>query len=152
MADAENAFVVLGRLLRGTVYALDRGRGGIGGVPAPGSVASREYEDQSLTGEWGQAPARDAGNLARIQWISASDHLLGLADSLESAESGAFASYTIGRGVLEVAARSWYLAAGDITVRERVRRRAGALPTRPAGPGTYTGKNGCARPATDADS
>lgn len=94
MTDAENALVVLGRLLRETVYALERGKGDTGGMPAPGSRASREHEDQSLTGEWGQAPARDASTLARIQCS----------------------------GALEAAARSWYLADPDITIRERVRR------------------------------
>jgi hypothetical protein len=48
--------------------------------------------------------------------------MLSLADSFESVETGAFVSYTIGRGALEAAARSWYLTAPDITVRERVRR------------------------------
>jgi hypothetical protein len=118
----ETAFTVLGHHARFLVYGLDAGRPDDAGTPASGSPAALEAADTSLAGVWGADPARQATNLGRTLAAAASDHLLALADLLKSEQTGAFAAFTIGRGLLETAARSWYLLEPAIEVRERVRR------------------------------
>lgn len=122
MIEPKNAFGMLAGHLRRSVRALEIGKGDGQGDPLPGSRAIIENQDDSLRGPWGQTPARDANTLARLLCISASDHLLAMADSLESTSTGAFVCYTIGRGVLEAAGRAWYLSDPGADIRERVRR------------------------------
>jgi hypothetical protein len=122
MTEPTTAFDMLAEHLRQVVHALEAGKSDSDGRPLPGSPAARENEDESLHGEWGQTPALDANNLGRLLCISASDHVLSLADALESPITGAFVSFTIGRGVLEAAGRAWYLTDPAIDLRERARR------------------------------
>lgn len=116
------AFDMLAQHVRQIVHALEVGKGNSNGHPLPGSPAARENEDESLHGKWGQTPASDANNLGRLLCISASDHMLSLADALASPNTGAFVSFTIGRGILEAAGRAWYLMDPAVDLRERVRR------------------------------
>lgn len=122
MTEPTTAFDMLAGHLRQAVHALEAGKGDGDGRPLPGSPAAHENEDESLHGDWGQTPALDANNLGRLLCISASDHLLSLADALDSPDTGAFVSFTIGRGVLEAAGRAWYLTDPAVDLRERVRR------------------------------
>jgi hypothetical protein len=122
MTEPTTAFDMLAWHLRQIVHALEAGKGDSDGHPLLGSSAARENEDESLRGEWGQTPASDANNLGRLLCISASDHMLSLADALASPSTGAFVSFTIGRGVLEAAGRAWYLMDPAVDLRERVRR------------------------------
>jgi hypothetical protein len=122
MTEPTTAFDMLAWHLRQVVHALEAGKGDSEGHPHPGSPAALENEDESLRGEWGQTPALDANNLGRLLTLSASDHLLSLADALESPITGAFVSFTIGRGVLEAAGRAVYLMDPTVDLRERVRR------------------------------
>lgn len=122
VTEPTTAFDVLARHLREVVHALEAAKGNRDGHPLPDSPAALENEDASLHGEWGQTPTRGANNLGRLLCISASDHMLSLADSLESTITGAFVSFTTGRGVLEAAGRAWYLTDPAVDLRERVRR------------------------------
>lgn len=122
VTESPDAFAWLAESLRQTVHALEAGKGDGQGKPLPGSPATVENQDISLRGDWGQAPARDTNELARLLCVSASDHLLALADAVESPTYGVFASYTDARGVLDQATRAWYLTEPTGEIRERVRR------------------------------
>ena len=124
MVQQANPFHELSTRLRRAVRALESGKPSSGSAvakPAAESRAAIENDDDTLPG-WDGPIARGANAYARILCISASDHLMEMANSLESTNSGVFSVYTLGRGVLETAARASYLLDPTIEVRERVQR------------------------------
>jgi hypothetical protein len=82
-----------------------------------------DKSDESIARVWGDAVTfQDSSGHIRLLGVSASDHLLSMADALESRSSGAFSTYTLGRGALESAVRAWYLTDPTVEALERMRR------------------------------
>lgn len=89
--------------------------------PAPGSPADKEARGEPFGGDWGEHPSSDIFATTYLTATSCTDHLLGLADVLNS-RNALFAAYTLTRGAVEAAAVGCYLTDQDIDGRERVRR------------------------------
>lgn len=121
MTEAQETFHALAEPLRRVVRAL-HGTGQHDSKPCLGSPAHIQDQDQTMRGAWGDRPAHDANIHAHQLCIAASDHLMAMAELLESDEVGAFSLYTVARGVLEASARAWYLIDPDANTSERVRR------------------------------
>jgi hypothetical protein len=102
------------------VEAYERVRAANPSTWTPGSPAETEVARD--TGRWGPGTVRNAHVDALLPMASASDHLGTLADVLRSSR-GIFASYTLARGAVEAASRTWYLLAPDLGPDERARRR-----------------------------
>lgn len=94
-----------------------------GNTQRPSSPAAWENTGGSrLKGEWSSNPVLDANLSAGLVASSANDHASGLAAVLRMPAGGIFSTYTVARGLMETAARAWYLMEPDIDVLERVRR------------------------------
>ncbi len=94
-----------------------------GNTQRPSSPAAWENTGGGrLEGEWSSNPLQDANLSAGLLANSANDHASGLAAVLRMPAGGIFSTYTVARGLLESAARAWYLMEPDIEVLERVRR------------------------------
>lgn len=89
--------------------------------PAPGSPADKEARGEPFGGDWGEHPSSDIFATTYLTATSCTDHLLGLADVLNS-RNALFAAYTLTRGAVEAAAVGCYLTDQDIDGTERVRR------------------------------
>jgi hypothetical protein len=89
--------------------------------PAPGSPADQEAQDEPFAGDWSDHPSSDIFATTYLAATSCTDHLLGLADVLNS-RNALFAAYTLTRGAVEAAALGCYLTDQDIDGKERVRR------------------------------
>jgi len=89
--------------------------------PAPGSPADQEAQGEPFAGDWSDHPSSDIFATTYLAATSCTDHLLGLADVLNS-RNALFAAYTLTRGAVEAAALGCYLTDQDIGGRERVRR------------------------------
>jgi hypothetical protein len=129
MTEQANPFRKLSTRLRHAVRALEAGKPDSSSAvarPAMGSRAAIENDDDAFPG-WDGPIARGANAYARILCLSASDHLMEMANSLKSTNSGAFSVFTLGRGVLESAAQASYLLDPTIDIRERSRRYINAL-------------------------
>lgn len=117
-----NAFDAMADHLRRLVRALEDGKGTSGGSPASGSPAGLLARDRTFGAGWGDAPGLDLANYARLLVVSANDHMMTFADSLQSTTSGIYSSYTLARGVLEAASRAWYLTEPSLDHHERIGR------------------------------
>jgi hypothetical protein len=86
-------------------------------LPAAGSPAAREIDGAGRL----EDAVKDTLSIAAIVLGGAQDHLVGLACLLD-AESSVYAPRTVARGLLEGAARAWWLLDPAIDARERVAR------------------------------
>jgi hypothetical protein len=68
--------------------------------PAPGSPADKEAQGEPFAGGWGEHPSSDIFATTYLAATSCTDHLLGLADVLNS-RNALFAAYTLTRGAVE---------------------------------------------------
>ncbi len=90
--------------------------------PTPGSLGEVERQDQSrFDGRWTQPPVEAAVSLAYLYLVAAEDHLLGLARAAGPPHLAATPS-TVARGMLEAAARCWWLLDPQASVEERIGR------------------------------
>jgi Golgi nucleoside diphosphatase len=71
-----------------------------------------------LQGDWSSNPVLDANLSAGLLANSASDHVQGLAAVLRMESSGIFPTYTVARGLVDAAARAWYLLEPRIDSRD----------------------------------
>jgi hypothetical protein len=86
-------------------------------LPAAGSPAAREIDGGGRL----EDAVKDGLSIAAMILGGAQDHLVGLA-CLLAAESSVYAPRTVARGLLEGAARAWWLLDPAIDARERVAR------------------------------
>jgi hypothetical protein len=114
-----DGFEALAKALVWLEAAFERVRAANRDTYRPGSPAALEV---AAAGTWDGRTVRNAHIDGLLPMFSASDHLVTLADVLRS-KHGFFASYTIGRGAIEAAAKTWYLLEPDIGPKERSRRR-----------------------------
>ncbi|MGW2393921.1 hypothetical protein ACWCYK_31185 [Streptomyces lydicamycinicus] len=85
------------------------------------SPASQECQNETLAGDWGSLPTRDANITPVTPVLTVLDHLESLSTLFRS-PGGVTASHTIARAVLDIAIGPWYLLEPGIGPRERVRR------------------------------
>jgi hypothetical protein len=116
-----NAFDIMANHLRELVGALENGKAA-DGSPARDSPADLLAKDDTFTASWGNSPGRDLANYARLLVVSANDHMMTLAESLQSTTAGINSSYTLARGLLEAAGRGAYLTEPHLAARECIRR------------------------------
>jgi hypothetical protein len=122
-AQQPNTFDAMAGALDAMAEALYYAKAVNGGMP--GSSSSAAWENAGgvcLRGEWSSNPVLDANLHAGLLVNSATDHVQGLAAVLRMDAGGIFSTYTVARGLVEVAARAWYLLEPGVDSRERVRR------------------------------
>jgi len=101
-------------------------RGLLAASSAPGSTLERSYVDFTLTDDWSVRPLSEAYSLAGMNLGHTADHLVGAAACIR-AGAISYSIVTLVRAGLESAAQTFYLMAGGIDTRERVRRWANLL-------------------------
>ena len=92
----------------------------------PGGTLERSYVDFTLKADWAVRPLSEAYSLAGMNLGHTADHLMGAAACIR-AGAISYSVVTLVRAGLESAAQTFYLMAGEIGTRERVRRWANLL-------------------------
>jgi hypothetical protein len=87
-----------------------------------GSSAAQECEAETMSGEWGAWPTRDAWFFVGLVSGSGWEHLRSLAVLLNEHERVVRPLSTVARGAMEAFAQAFYVGEPDIEPRERVRR------------------------------
>lgn len=90
------------------------------GLPAPGSPAAKEIDEDRFGGEWGN-PARSAVGHLALSAASCQDHLKAAAILIRS-RAVVLSLQTVTRGAAEAAALGAYVSEAGVEQRERVRR------------------------------
>lgn len=106
--------------LRALVATVDETRDRAGTEFAPDSPAVSDWTANEMPGAWGVQLLQDGYLTGVMLGFSARDHLLALADAIESGRP--FAAVTLARAVAESSARAWFLLQPNIEPQERVRR------------------------------
>jgi len=118
----KDGFRAIGDALVWLYEAFERVRAANDSAWLPGSPAAGEIRAASGV-TWKSDDVRNAWVDLMLPLASAGDHLMTLADVLRGSR-GQFASYTLARGAVEAATKTWHLAEPGVDADERARRRA----------------------------